>query len=82
MLLLGVVLGLSALILHSLMVFTRQPFSYAILTSVQLGVPAAAVSIGGALGVFREGEAAAILLGAIISMAATVVAKSQLEPAT
>ncbi|MFD2674118.1 cation:proton antiporter [Gulosibacter bifidus] len=82
MLLLGLVLGVSALILHASMVLTRQPFGYALLTSVQLGVPAAAVSIGGALGVFREDEAAAILLGAIISLAATVIAKPRLKSAS
>lgn len=80
-LLLGLLLGCSALLVHAAMVFTNQPFPSAVLTSVQLGVPASAVSIGGPLGLFQEGEAAAILLGAIITLSATIIAGMRLKPA-
>ena len=49
-------------------------WSYAVLASAQLGVPVAAATLGEQLGVLAPGEAAALLLGALITIAAAAVA--------
>ena len=74
MILLGVVLAAAAVIAHASTVLTKQPASYCVLASAQLGVPVAAATLGTQLGVLKPGENAALLLGALLTIAAATVA--------
>lgn len=71
---LGLVLGLAAVLVHSLVALSGQPLAVAALTAAQLGVPVAAVTLGDTLGVWRPGERAAVLLGALVTIAGAAVA--------
>jgi Kef-type K+ transport system membrane component KefB len=73
---LGVALGLGAILAHLVGRALRQPTAYALLASAQLGVPVAAATIGAQLGVLRPGEGAAIVLGALVALAATIAGGS------
>lgn len=61
---------------HLAMRGTGQPASIAVLAAAQLGVPVAAVTIGSQLHVLKAGEPAALLLGALVTMATATVAVS------
>ena len=76
MVVLGVGLGLGAVLAHLAAVPLRQPAPYALLASAQLGVPVAAAAIGAQLDLLRPGEGAAIVLGALVVLALTVVGGS------
>lgn len=78
MLVLGVSLGLGTCIIHLLGMIVCQSLPLAALTAVQLGVPASIVAIGTSLGIFHEGEAAAILLGTLITLVIAAIAATQL----
>ena len=67
--LLGLALGGIALLAHGLMALTRQPLPVALTTAAQLGVPVAAVTTGTHLGILAPGEDAAMLLGALLTIA-------------
>jgi Kef-type K+ transport system membrane component KefB len=67
--LLGVALGGGAVLAHVAMRATGQPLSIAALAAAQLGVPVAAVAIGSQVQVLEFGEPAAVLLGALVTMA-------------
>jgi hypothetical protein len=69
---------MGAVVVHGLMVVTRQPWSLAVATSAQLGVPVAAATLGRAHGLLVPGEDAAILLGALVTIAATALASNRL----
>jgi Kef-type K+ transport system membrane component KefB len=69
---LGVGLGVGAALAHLVAVPLRQPPAYAMLASAQLGVPVAAAAIGAQLDLLRPGEGAAIVLGALVTLAVTV----------
>jgi Kef-type K+ transport system membrane component KefB len=69
---LGVGLGVGAALAHLAAVPLRQHPAYAMLASAQLGVPVAAAAIGAQLDVLRPGEGAAIVLGALVTLAVTV----------
>lgn len=71
--LLGLGLGATALLVHGLMVLTRQPWPAALITAAQLGVPVAAATLGSTLGLLGPAEAPALLLGALITIVATAV---------
>ena len=71
---LGLVLGLAAVLVHSLVALTGQPLAVAALTAAQLGVPVAAVTLGDTLGTWQPGERAAVLLAALVTIAAAAVA--------
>jgi Kef-type K+ transport system membrane component KefB len=74
---LGVVLGLAALLAHGLLAVTRQPLPLAVVTAAQLGVPVGAAALGKTMGVLVDGEATAMLLGALITVAVvTVISRS------
>lgn len=75
---LGLALGVGAVVVHGAMVATRQPWSLAVATSAQLGVPVAAATLGRAHGLLVPGEDAAILLGALVTIAATALASTRL----
>lgn len=73
MIALGLVLGLGACLTHLVGRAFGQPVSLGLLASAQLGVPVAAATVGSQLGVLRPGESAALILGALITIAAAVV---------
>lgn len=76
---LGLALGLGALLVHGLMVLTGQPWSFALLTAGQLGVPVAAATLGTRLGVLGPGEDAALLLGALVTVVALAMLNAPLR---
>ena len=74
MIVLGVALGLGAILAHAANGFTKQPIPFAVLTAAQLGVPVAAATLGQQLGVLKPGEGAALLLGALLTVTAATIA--------
>ena len=74
MIVLGVVLAGGAVVAHAVTAATGQPLSFAVLASAQLGVPVAAATLGEQLGLLKPGEGAALLLGALLTIAAATVA--------
>jgi Kef-type K+ transport system membrane component KefB len=72
MIALGLSLGAGAALAHLVPVALRQPAPYSMLASAQLGVPVAAATIGAQLGLLRPGEGAALILGALVTLAVTV----------
>ena len=72
MLVLGGCLGVGAATSHLAGVVLRQPTAYAMLATAQLGVPVAAATVGGQLGVREAGEGSALVLGAVVALAVTV----------
>ncbi len=74
MILLGVVLAAAAVAAHAAAALTGTPISMAVLAAAQLGVPVAAATLGTQLQLLRPGEAAALLLGALLTIAAATVA--------
>ena len=77
MLALGVALGAGALLTHAVLALLGLPLSLGVLSAAQLGVPVAAASIGTQLQVLLPGEAAALLVGALVTIAASAVAGSR-----
>jgi Kef-type K+ transport system membrane component KefB len=71
---LGVVLGLGAVLTHAVMRLAGQSVPLGVLAAGQVGVPVAAATLGTQLGVLRPGEPAALLLGALITIVAASVA--------
>ncbi|WP_042390332.1 cation:proton antiporter [Streptacidiphilus melanogenes] len=72
--LLGLLLGAATILAHASMRLTGQPLSHGVLASAQLGVPVAAAALGTQLHLLRPGESAALLLGALVSIAAATAA--------
>jgi Kef-type K+ transport system membrane component KefB len=66
---LGLTLGLAAVGAHAVMRLTGQPLPLGVLASAQLGVPVAAVTVGTQLGVLKPGEGAALIFGALVTIA-------------
>ncbi|SDZ42492.1 cation:proton antiporter [Herbiconiux ginsengi] len=79
MILLGVALGLSAAVAHLLSRVVRLPVLQALASAGQLGVPVAAVTLGLQTGALAPGEDAAILLGALITVAVAAGATGALS---
>jgi len=73
MIVLGVVLAAGAVAAHAATALTKAPLAPAVLASAQLGVPVAAATLGQQLGVLKPGEGAALLLGALLTIAAATV---------
>jgi len=71
--LLGLTLGLGAIAAHLLTRLIGQPLPLAALASAQLGVPVAAATIGAQAHILHRGEAGALLLGALITIAAATL---------
>jgi Kef-type K+ transport system membrane component KefB len=71
---LGVALGAGAVVAHSAMRLTRQPLAIGALASAQLGVPVAAATLGSQLHLLKPGEPAALILGALITIAVATLA--------
>ncbi|MFF1383551.1 cation:proton antiporter [Arthrobacter sp. NPDC058288] len=77
MFLLGICLGLGTLLVHGSLRLLRQPLPLAMLAASQLGVPVAAATIGSQLHLLEPGEAAAMILGALITIGASTAAGSR-----
>ncbi len=71
---LGLALGAGAVLVHLLPVPTGQPVPVAVLGAAQLGVPVAAAALGTQLGRLAPGEAPALVLGALLTVAAATLA--------
>jgi Kef-type K+ transport system membrane component KefB len=71
---LGVCLGAGAVLAHAVGRVLRQPLNLAIFSAAQLGVPVAAATIGTEEKLLGAGEPAALMFGAILTIAATSVA--------
>ena len=77
---LGVALGVGAAITHLAPRATGQPLALGMLASAQLGVPVAAATLGGSSHLLVDGEPAALLLGALVTIAIAAVAARLLGP--
>lgn len=76
MIVLGVLLGLGAVLTHLVAVAFGVPYSLALLSSAQLGIPVAAATVGTQTGILEPGEASALMLGALITIAVAVLGGS------
>jgi len=74
LILLGLLLGGGALLSHSLTRLTGVPLSLSALAAAQLGVPVAAAALGTSLNVLEPGESAALILGALVTIAVATIA--------
>jgi Kef-type K+ transport system membrane component KefB len=72
--LLGLGLGLGAVLAHSAGRVLGQPLTLAVLSAAQLGVPVAAATIGTEKHLLGAGESAALMFGALLTIASTSVA--------
>lgn len=70
--LLGLGLGLAAVLAHLAMRLLGQPAPLGLLAGAQLGVPVAAATVGTQLGVLAPGESGALLLGAVITIGVAI----------
>jgi Kef-type K+ transport system membrane component KefB len=70
---LGVCLGIGATVSHLVGRLAGQPVSLGLLAAAQLGVPVAAATVGGKLGVLRPGESSALILGALVTISLAVL---------
>ncbi|MEV6556859.1 cation:proton antiporter [Nocardia sp. NPDC051756] len=75
---LGLALGVGAVLVHLIPRLIGQPVGYGALAAAQIGVPVAAVTVGTELHVLIPGEAAALMLGALCTIAAAAVAANRL----
>jgi Kef-type K+ transport system membrane component KefB len=71
---LGLLLGLGAAVTHLAARLLGEPVPLALLASAQLGIPVAAATVGSQLHVLHPGEAAAIILGALVTIAIATAA--------
>lgn len=74
LILLGVLLGVAAVVVHVVMRLSGQPISFGVLAASQLGVPVAAATLGTQVHVLQPGEAAALMLGALVTIGAAALA--------
>ncbi|MGA9677605.1 MAG: cation:proton antiporter [Mycobacterium sp.] len=74
LILLGVGLGLGAVLAHCAGRLLGQPLTLAVLSAAQLGVPVAAATIGTEEHLLVTGEASALMLGALLTIACTSIA--------
>jgi len=74
LILLGVGLGLGAVLAHCVGRLLGQPLTLAALAAAQLGVPVAAATIGTEEHLLVTGEASAMMLGALLTIAAASIA--------
>ena len=71
---LGVMLGLGAVLTHAASRLLGARLPLAVLAAAQLGVPVAAATVGTQLHVLKPGEAPALILGALLTIAAATAA--------
>ena len=74
LILLGLLLGVGAVLSHALARLLGQPLSLSSLAAAQIGVPVAAATVGTTLNVLQPGEPAALVLGALVTIAAATIA--------
>src|SRR6478752_55676 len=74
MILLGLCLGGGSLLIHAVLRLRGVPAILGVLSAAQLGIPVAAASIGTRTGVLLPGEGAAVLLGSLVTIAASAFA--------
>jgi Kef-type K+ transport system membrane component KefB len=79
--LLGLLLGLGAVLSHAAMSLTHQPPAAGALAAAQLGVPVAATTLGRQLHLLQPGEPAALILGALVTIAVATLAGGRLTRA-
>jgi Kef-type K+ transport system membrane component KefB len=72
--LLGVGLGVGAVLAHCAGRLLGQPLTLAVLSAAQLGVPVAAATIGTEQHLLGPGESSALMLGALLTIACTSIA--------
>jgi Kef-type K+ transport system membrane component KefB len=77
--LLGIVLGIGAIAAHFAMRLFRQPIALAAIAASQLGVPVAAATIGQQAHVLAGGEAAALILGGLVTLAGLALGSPRAE---
>jgi Kef-type K+ transport system membrane component KefB len=74
LILLGLLLGVGAVLSHLLTRLTGQPLGLSALGAAQLGVPVAAATVGTSLHVLVPGESAALVLGALVTIVGATIA--------
>ena len=74
LILLGVGLGVGAMLAHGVGRLFGQPLTLAVLAAAQLGVPVAAATLGTEEHLLAPGEPSALMLGALITVATTSIA--------
>jgi Kef-type K+ transport system membrane component KefB len=74
LILLGVGLGLGAIVSHCVGRVFGQPLTLAVLSAAQLGVPVAAATLGTEQHLLAPGEPSALMLGALITVTSTSIA--------
>lgn len=72
--LLGLALGAGAIVAHLAMRVIGQPVPLGVLAAAQIGVPVAAVTVGEQLHLLVPGEAAALILGALVTITGAALA--------
>ncbi|WP_413641864.1 cation:proton antiporter [Mycobacterium sp. RTGN5] len=72
--LLGIGLGVGAVLAHCVGRLTGQPLALAALAAAQLGVPVAAATLGTQNHLLAPGESSALMLGALLTIGVTSVA--------
>lgn len=73
---LGLCLGVGAILAHLVGSFFRQPVSLSVMSASQLGVPVAAATIGQQTHLLSAGEPAALILGALVTIAGLAISAS------
>jgi Kef-type K+ transport system membrane component KefB len=74
LILLGLGLGVGALLAHVVGALFGQPLTLAVLSAAQLGVPVAAATLGTEQHLLAPGEPSALMLGALVTVASTSIA--------
>jgi Kef-type K+ transport system membrane component KefB len=74
LILLGLGLGVGALLAHGVGRVFGQPLTLAVLSAAQLGVPVAAATLGTEQHLLAAGEPSALMLGALVTVATTSIA--------
>jgi Kef-type K+ transport system membrane component KefB len=74
LILLGLGLGVGAMLAHGVGRFFGQPLTLAVLSAAQLGVPVAAATLGTEQHLLAPGESSALMLGALVTVATTSIA--------
>ena len=74
LILLGLGLGIGAVLAHCVGRLLGQPLTLAVLSAAQLGVPVAAATIGTEKHLLATGESAALMFGALLTIACTSIA--------
>jgi Kef-type K+ transport system membrane component KefB len=74
LILLGLGLGVGAVLAHGVGRLFGQPLTLAVLSAAQLGVPVAAATLGTEQHLLAPGEPSALMLGALVTVASTSIA--------